>query len=101
MPFGIQVFDSGGSTTFSTEDVTWNYIGSFIAPANQEFYFSLPITMPEYLVTRLMLNQATGDDEAYVHSYQIVNYWFGGWTVRAYPPSTTGTTATQFVIFGR
>jgi hypothetical protein len=96
MTYGLQVLDSLGGEVFSTSDVTWNYLMSFIAPANSSLTVTNVPVMPERLVTRQMLNQLTGDDEAYVHTYSL-----SGSTFVASPPSGTDTVATLFTIFGR
>lgn len=96
MTYGMQVLDGVGGETFSTTDVTWNYLTSFIAPANGSITINNIPIMRERLVTRQMLNQLTGDDEAYVHNYSL-----SGSTIVAAPPSSTETVATLFTVFGR
>jgi hypothetical protein len=97
MSFGIEIFDASGNTMFSSEDATWNLIGSFNAPANTSTSFSCPI-YPERIVSRLMLNQVTGDDEAYVHEYTLAS---NSSTLYVTAPSSTDTVETQFLVFGR
>jgi hypothetical protein len=97
MAYGIEIFSSSGVTTFSSEDTTWNLIGSFNAPANTSTTFSCAV-YPERIVSRLMLNQVTGDDEAYVHEYSLPT---NSTTLTVTAPSSSDTSETQFLVFGR
>jgi hypothetical protein len=97
MSFGIELFDALGNPTYSSEDVSWNLIGSFNAPANTSTSFSCPV-YPERIVSRLMLNQVQGDDEAYVHEYTLAS---NSTTLYVTAPSPTDTVETQFLVFGR
>ena len=97
MAFGIKIFDAAGNTTFSSADITWNLLGSFNAPANTSTSFTCPV-YPERIVSRLMLNQVVGDDEAYVHEYTLAS---NSTTLYVTAPSATDTVETQFLVFGR
>jgi hypothetical protein len=34
MNYGVELYNAAGKLTYSTEMATWNFVGSFIAPAN-------------------------------------------------------------------
>lgn len=95
MAAGFKTYDGAGNEVFSSQDSTWTVIFSGLAPANTDIDFSVPY-MPTRVVTRQMLNQVTGDDEAYVHSYS----WSGN-TLQVRVPSSTDTVATYFVVYGK
>jgi hypothetical protein len=97
MSFGIEIFNANGSKIYSSADSSWNLIGSFNAPANTNTSFSCPV-YPERIVSRLMLNQLTGDYEAYVHEYTLAS---NSSTLYVTAPSSTETVETQFLVFGR
>jgi len=81
---------------YSSNDVTWNYIGSYTTPANTSVVHTGIAVMPERIVSRLMINQLTGDDEGLAHTYSLV-----GENLTTTAPSATDTVETLFLIFGR
>jgi hypothetical protein len=96
MSHGIQMWDSAGVLIYSSADITWNYLGSFTAPANTSTTFTGIPQMTEHKVIRQMVNQLTSDDEAYIHTYTLAS---GVLTCTA--PSATDTTSTLFTVMGR
>ena len=96
MAYGFEVFGSNGALQFSSLDQTWTVLAYYKTPANtSQTYTGVPI-MPTRLVTRQMLNQVTGDDEAYVHTYTL-----SGATLTTTAPSSTDTVETFFVVWGK
>lgn len=96
MSFGMEIFDESGTLIYSSSDVTWNYIGSFIASSNTSTTFTGITVMPERKVIRQMLNQLSSDDEAYIHTYSL-----SGGNLVCTAPDTSNTTATLFTVLGR
>ena len=95
MTQGIEIRDGTGALSFSTTDTTWNLIRSETVLSNQTKTLQLP-SYSEYLVTRQMIGQAQGDDEAMVHGFSR-----SGQTLSITNPGTDKTTDTLFMIFGR
>ncbi len=96
MAFGLEIFDSSENTTFSTTDTTWTMLGVYTSSANTSTtHTGVPI-MPTRLVTRTMVDQVTGDDEAYVHTYSL-----SGSTLTTTAPDTSNTVETLFTVFGK
>lgn len=93
---GFQVFDASGKLTYSSTDITWNYIGSYIAAANTTQSFTNVLSYPERTVTRQLLDNISPQYESYVHTYQL-----SGTTLTATAPSSTNTARTLFLVFGR
>jgi len=52
--------------------------------------------MPTRIVSRLMVDQVAGDDEAYVHTYSL-----SGTTLTTTRPSSSETVKTVFMVFGK
>ena len=96
MSIGLEMRGSDGSVVFSTTDVTWNFLGVYTSAANTNATHTGVPSMPERLVSRLMVNQLTGDDEAYAHTYSL-----SGTTLTTTAPSSTDTVGTLFLVFGR
>jgi len=96
MSYGIEIWDSAGVLTYSSTDITWNFLGSFTAPANTSVTFTGIVQTPAYKVVRQMVNQLTSDDEAYIHTYTI-----NSGTLVCTAPSATDTTTTLFTVLGR
>lgn len=96
MSYGFEVYDQAGRTLFSSNDSTWTLLGVYTAAANTNQTFTDVPVMPERTVTRLMVGQVSGDDEAYVHSYSLV-----GPTLTTSVPSYGNTVTTVFMVFGR
>ncbi len=70
MAHGFEVRDGSNKVTFSTDDISWNFCLSVIVTKNQTGgYHNLvaPANFSEFLVTRQMVNQAQGDEEAKCH----------------------------------
>ena len=100
MAYGFETRDPSGNVLFSTADSTWTLTKTFTAPANtavSALYFGGG-GFTEWRITRHMLGQTVGDDEAYVHTY-VAN--FSTKYIRAVVPDSSNTVATAFMIFGR
>jgi hypothetical protein len=96
MAYGFEIYESDGSLRFSSLDQTWTVLGYYKTPANtSQTYTNVPV-MNTRLVTRQMLNQVTGDDEAYVHTYTL-----SGSTLTTTAPNTSNTVETFFVVWGK
>lgn len=95
MTQGIEIRDDTGALSFSTTDTTWNLIMSETILSHQTATLYLPI-YSEYLITRQMIGQAQGDDEAMVHGFSR-----SGQSLSITNPGTLKTTDTLFMIFGR
>ena len=94
--YGFEIYDASGKLTYSSLDVTWNYIGSYIAAANTTQSFTNVLSYPERAVTRQLLDDISPQYESYVHTYQL-----SGTTLTATAPSSTNTARTLFLVFGR
>ena len=92
----MKIWDANGDITYSTTDITWNYIGSYTAPANTSITFTGIRQTNEHKVIRQMVNQLSSDDEAYIHTYTLSQ---GNLVCTA--PNTSNTTTTQFTVLGR
>lgn len=96
MSYGLEIFDSSGNTTFSTTDSTWTILGVYTSNANTSTnHTGVPI-MPTRIVTRTMVDQITGDDEAYVHTFSL-----SGSTLTTTAPDASNTIKTIFTVFGK
>ena len=96
MSYGMEIFDSSGNETFSTTDSTWTLLGVYTSNANTSTtHTGVPI-MPTRMVTRIMVDQITGDDESYVHKFSL-----SGSTLTTTAPSATDTIKTIFTVFGK
>jgi len=96
MSYGFEVYNSNGALQFSSLDETWTVLAYFTSPANTNRTHNGVPDMPTRLVVRQMINQITGDDEAYVHTYVL-----SGNTLYTYAPSSTETVETFFTVFGK
>lgn len=96
MSYGFEVYDPTGRILFSSNDSTWTLLGVYTAAANTTQTFTGVPVMNERYVTRHMIGQVAGDDEAYVHSYSL-----SGSTLTASVPSYGNTVTTVFMVFGR
>jgi len=100
MAYGFETRDSSGNLLYSTANSTWTLVKTFLAPANtavnNQYFGGGGFT--EWKVTRHMVGQTKGDDEAYVHTYQIN---FSTKYISATVPDSSNTVATSFMIFGR
>lgn len=100
MAYGFETRDSSGNLLYSTANSTWTLVKTFTAPANtavsNQYFGGGGFT--EWRVTRHMIGQTVGDDEAYVHTYQIN---FSTKYIGATVPDSSNTVATAFMIFGR
>ena len=52
--------------------------------------------MPTRIVTRVMVDQISGDDESYVHTFSL-----SGSTLTTTAPSASETVKTVFMVFGK
>ena len=103
MAYGYTSYNADGTEAFSTADSTWTLLGVYTAPANQDATFTGVPVMPTRIVTRQMINQVTGDDEAYIHLYSL-----NGTTLTATVPTAayvdgvrSNTPATFLMVFGK
>jgi hypothetical protein len=96
MSYGMEIFDSAGTEIFSTTDSTWTLLGVYTSNANTSTtHTGVPI-MPTRLVTRTMIDQISGDDESYVHTFSL-----SGSTLTTTAPSSSDTIKTVFTVFGK
>lgn len=96
MSYGVEIFDSLGNETFSSTDSTWTLLGVYTSNANTSTnHTSVPI-MPTRIVSRLMVDQVSGDDESYVHTFSL-----SGSTLTTTRPSSSDTIKTVFMVFGK
>lgn len=96
MAFGFKQFDSSGSLVYSTADATWTLLAVKTAAANTTETFTGIPEMPTRKISRLMINEVTGDSEAYVHDVSL-----DGGTLTATRPSSTNTSETLIMVFGK
>ncbi len=96
MSYGMEIFDSSGNETFSTTDSTWTLLGVYTSNADTSTnHTGVPI-MTTRIVTRIMVDQISGDDESYVHTYSL-----SGSTLTTTAPSASETVKTVFMVFGK
>ena len=96
MSYGMQIFDSSGNETFSTTDSTWTLLGVYTSNADTSTnHTGVPI-MTTRIVTRTMVDQISGDDESYVHTFSL-----SGSTLTTTAPSASETVKTIFMVFGK
>ena len=96
MSFGLQIRDASGTETFSSADSTWTMLGVYTSNADTSTtHTGVPI-MPTRIVTRTMVDQISGDDESYVHTFSL-----SGSTLTTTAPSSTETVKTIFTVFGK
>lgn len=104
MAYGYETYKTDGSLLFSSADSTWNMIYTATASANTSPSF-YPIKNAGFVtsrvVLRVMINQVTGDDEAYVHTYSLSGGSSSYDTLTVTAPSSTDTVETFFTIFGK
>ena len=96
MSYGLEIFDSSGNETFSSTDTTWTLLGVYTSNANTSTNHANVPTMPTRIVSRLMVDQVAGDDEAFVHTFSL-----SGSTLTTTAPSSTETVKTVFMVFGK
>lgn len=96
MSYGLELFKADGSLGFSSEDMTWTLLGVYTSAANTNATHTNVPVMPNRVVTRLMVDQVSGDDEAYVHTYTLT-----GSTLTTIRPSASDTVETVFMVFGK
>lgn len=98
MGYGVSLRNAQNELFFSTDTITWNYIGSWIADANvtSSNSFSVISLMSEVLIQRFFVDTAPGNQEAYVHAVSR-----SGTTVTATANATNGTVRTLVVVLGR
>jgi hypothetical protein len=96
MSYGLEISDSSGNTTFSTADSTWTLLGVYTSNADTSTdHTGVPI-MTTRIVTRVMVDQISGDDESYVHTFSL-----SGSTLTTTRPHATETVKTVFMVFGK
>jgi len=96
MAYGYSTYNADGSLALSSTDSTWTMLYSSSASANTSHTFTGVPVMPTRTVTRTMVNQVTGDDEAYIHTFTL-----SGGTLTATAPSSTDTIQTFFMVYGK
>lgn len=98
MTTGIQLRNANNQLFFSTDTITWNYIGSWIADANytSSRVFNSISLMSEILIQKFFVDTAPGNQEAYVHSVSR-----SGNTVTATSDATHGKVKTLVIVLGR
>ena len=96
MSHGLEIFDSSGNEIFSTSDSTWTLLGVYTSNADTSTnHTGVPI-MTTRIVTRTMVDQISGDDESYVHTFSL-----SGSTLTTTAPSASETVKTIFMVFGK
>ena len=96
MSYGIEISDASGNEIFSSTDSTFTLLGVYVSNANTSTtHTGVPI-MPTRLVTRTMVDQISGDAEAYVHTFTL-----SGSTLTTTAPSSSDTIKTVFTVFGK
>ena len=96
MSFGFKQYDAAGNLVYSTSNATWTLLAVKTAPANTTKTFTDIPQMPTRKISRLMVNEVTGDTEAYVHTVSL-----SGGTLTATRPSSTNTSETLIMVFGK
>ena len=97
MAFVYRTYDANGNLLYSTDDSTYTLIATKTARANRsETFTGIPTNYSDRIVTRLMIDEVNGDTEAYVHTFTL-----SGGTLRATAPSSSNTSRTLFMVFGR
>jgi hypothetical protein len=72
MTFGLELFSSGGNTTFSTTDVTWNQVDYLFVPKNSSASGVYPaIAGREVLTVQMFINSPPTDREATAHTVTV------------------------------
>lgn len=98
MAFGFQTFNADGTEVFSTLDSTWTLLWTGTAPENASYTWNSLPTLPTVVITRQMINQVTGDSEAYVHT---LTWTQSNGTLVATAPDSENTSETFIMIFGK
>jgi hypothetical protein len=96
MSYGMEIFDSAGNETFSTTDSTWTLLGVYTSNADTSTNHTGVPVMTTRIVTRTMVDQISGDDESYVHTFSL-----SGSTLTTTAPSASETVKTIFMVFGK
>ena len=93
--WGVELRDVNGVTKYSTVDTTWNYIGSFLAPAGTVASKSFPGAANfSTNVMRLQYDTIPGNQDASLHTV-TVGTAANGWTWTAYPSEPKGVNVTD------
>lgn len=94
MSLGIQLFTDSGRLYFDTATQTWNYIGSFIVPANESAVVNMPVlsVMSEVLIQRSGVDVSPTSQEGLIHAASS-----SGTTVSA----SGGNIRTLITVLGR
>ena len=96
MSHGLEIFDSSGNEIFSTADSTWTLLGVYTSNADTSTNHTGVPVMTTRIVTRTMVDQISGDDESYVHTFSL-----SGSTLTTTAPSASETVKTIFMVFGK
>lgn len=70
MTYGIALWNQSGTKFFDTTSQTWNYIGSFIAPANVNGSqtFSALAECSDAIMQRSLVDSVPNNQEGYLHT---------------------------------
>lgn len=72
MSFGMSVFRADGNLTYSTDDVTWNQVDFFYAPAYQTTAYSYSVLSGrQTLVVQMFIDPPPNDRKAIAHSLSV------------------------------
>jgi len=72
LSFGLNLYSSGGSLSYSSTDVTWNQVGFFSVAGGADVTRSFPaLSGREVLVTQVFLNPPPTDRRAYAHTIVV------------------------------
>lgn len=70
--YGMHIRSSNGTLVFTTEDVTWNQVDSFIVAGGAGFSKSYPVlTGRQVLVTQAMINAPPVNRRAIAHTIAV------------------------------
>ncbi len=94
MAYGLTLYNRNGVAFFSSESITWNFVGSFIAPAggSASAVFPTLALMTEVIIQRQFMNSIPDSQAAYIH-----NASRSGTTVSA----SGGAVQTLITVLGR
>lgn len=99
MSYGMNMWDSAGVLNYSSTDVTWNQIDSFIAAAGVTVTktYTTAVGLSEIITLQFMVQTLDPDTAAETHTVTVA-----GTTVTATPVGTQGTYShTYVVVLGR
>lgn len=70
MTTGVRLYNADGNIYFSTDSQTWNYIGTFIAAANENpsVTFAALSVMSEVIFQRSAVDNPPNNQAGYIHT---------------------------------